>query len=352
MSEPGTWSTNTTLEEIARLMRGRRVVVMTHVRPDGDAIGSTLALTRALNIAKPGAAEAWYFGPQPLWFKDLAKDTPCRLLEHTTVPPPDAITEPDVIAILDTGSWTQLEPGATWLRPRRDRVVLVDHHVQGDAEVAGRRFIDTGAAAACQPVAELCRLILGKSRVGELPREVAETLYLGIGTDTGWFKHSNVTPRVLRDAAELLETGVDHSELFRVIEQQDRPARLALLGRALATLRFDAKDSIASMVLTKKDFDECNAAPGDASGFADYAQTIASVRVVAMLTETERDAQGRPVTKISLRSKNTPDSPDVNKVCKVFGGGGHVRASGARIQAEIGEARRRVVEELVKARGV
>jgi phosphoesterase RecJ-like protein len=121
---------------------------------------------------------------------------------------------------------------------------------------------------------------------------------------------------------------------------------LKLLGRALTSLRFDKDASIASMVLTKRDFDECGAAPGDSSGFADHGQAIGSVRVVAMLTETEPDAQGRPVTKVSLRSKNTPDSPDVNRVAQGFGGGGHVRAAGARIQAEIGEARRRVIEAL------
>jgi len=350
MSDTAAWTTNTTLAEVARALKGRRVIVLTHVRPDGDAIGSTLGLTRALNLAKPGSAEAWYFGPQPLWFKELAADTPHRVLEHSTVPPPGGESEPDVIAILDTGSWTQLEPGAAWLKPRTERAIIVDHHVQGDGAVATRRFIDTTAAAAAQPVAELCRLILGKSRTGELPREIAQPLYLGMGTDTGWFKHSNVSPRVLRDAADLLEAGVDHSELFRIVEQQDRPARLVLLGRALATLRFDADASIASMTLTRKDFDECNAAPGDSSGFADYAQSIASVRVVAMLTEAERDAQGRPVTKVSLRSKNTPDSPDVNAVAKVFGGGGHVRAAGARIQAEIAEARGRVIGALVAKR--
>ncbi len=346
MSDPQTWATNATLAEIARALKGRRVVVLTHVRPDGDAIGSTLALTRALNSARPGSAEAWYFGPQPLWFKEVARDAPHRVLEHSTIPPPGAEAEPDVIAILDTGSWTQLEPAAGWLKPRADRTFIVDHHVQGDPGVSDRRHVDTAAAAACQPVSELCRLILGLTRAADLPRDIAEALYLGIATDTGWFKHSNVSARVLRDAADLLEAGVDHSELFRLVEQQDRPARLALLGRALVTLRLDAKGSIASMTLTKKDFEECGAAPGDSSGFADYAQTVGSVRVVAMLTEAEPDAQGRPVTKVSLRSKNTPDSPDVNRVAKLFGGGGHVRAAGARIQAEIGEARRRVVEAL------
>lgn len=348
MTQPA-WTTSTTLPDLARALRARRVVVLTHIRPDGDAIGSTLALTRALNLARPGSAEVWYFGPQPTWFASVVGDTPHKVLEHSTIPPPGSEQEPDAIAILDTGSWPQLEPGAAWLKPRRDRVLVVDHHVQGDPELSDRRVVDTSAAAACQPVAELCRLVLGRARVAELPAGIATPLYLGLGTDTGWFKHSNVTPRVLRDAADLLEAGVDHAELFRVVEQQDRPARLALLARALGTLRFDKGASIASMTLTKKDFDECGAAPGDSSGFADYAQGIASVRVVAMLTESERDAQGRPVTKISLRSKNTPDAPDVNRVANRFGGGGHVRAAGARVQAEIGEARRLVIEALTAA---
>lgn len=365
---PKAWTTTTSLTEIAQWLRGkRRVVVLTHSKPDGDAVGSTVALVRAINLSRAQAAgvgslgglgvppasldagaEVWYFGPQPPWYRHVIQDTAARVLEHSCVPPADA-SEPDAIVILDTGSWSQVEPAEAWLRARHDRIAVIDHHVQGDPELSSRRFVETKAAAVCQPVAELCRIILGKRHLTNLPVEVAEALYLGIGTDTGWFKHSNVNPEVLRTSADLLEAGVRHFALYEQVEQQDRPARLKLLARALASLELHQDGRIATMMLTRKDFHECAAEQGDAGGFAEYAQALECTRVTAMLTESEPDTQGRAITKISLRSKNSADSPDVNVAAKNFGGGGHVRAAGARVNAPIGEVKARVVEVLKKA---
>lgn len=341
-----TWASTTTVSALAAWLRTqKRLVVLTHVKPDGDAVGSSLALVRAFNALKGGGAEAWYFGPQPPWYSAIHGGTPARVLEHQGFPPRDA-PEPDAVVVIDTGSWKQLEPAIDWLKPRRERIAVVDHHATGNAEVGSRRLVEVSAAAACQIASELCRELLGKKRIAELPLDVATACYLGIATDTGWFRHSNVTPAVLRCAAELIEAGVDAAEIYRVIEQQDRPARVMLLGRALSTLRIDGGGRVASMVLTRKDFQECGAEQGDAGGFADYAQTIETVRVVAMLTESEPDASGGPVTKISLRSKSTPDSPDVNAVANQFDGGGHVRAAGARVAAPIGDVRERIVRAL------
>ncbi|MCC6970112.1 MAG: DHH family phosphoesterase [Phycisphaerales bacterium] len=345
-----TWTTNATLSEIAAWLRAaRRVVVLTHLKPDGDAVGSTIAVCRAINKIRPGGAAAWYCGPMPVWFSSLAGDTPAFVLDGSTVPPPGQESEPDAIVILDTGSWSQLEGVTTYLKPRRDRVAVIDHHVQGDADTSGRRYIETSAAAVAEPAAELCRLILGLSSIAELPREVAEPLFVGIATDTGWFKHSNVTPPVLRHAADLLAAGANHSEVYRMIEQQDRPARVRLLARSLSSLELHAENRIAVMSLTRADMADAGGEPGDAGGFADSAQCIGSVRVVAMFTESEVGPNSRPITKLSLRAKNTPDAPDVNKVAKQFGGGGHVRAAGARMNLSLADAKKQVIAALTKA---
>ncbi len=346
------WTTNTTLAEIASWLRGaRRVVVLTHVKPDGDAVGSTIAVCRALNIRRSGAAAAWYCGPTPVWFPLLVGDTPAFVLDGSTVPPPGQNAEPDAIVILDTGSWSQLEGVTSYLKPRKDRAAVIDHHVQGDPDTSSRRYIDTAAAAVAEPAAELCRLILGLDSVADLPREIAEPLFVGIATDTGWFKHSNVTPSVLRHAADLLAAGANHSELYRLIEQQDRPARVRLLAKSLSSLELFADNRVAVMSLTRADMAEAGGEPGDAGGFADSAQCIGSVRVVAMLTESEVGPTSKPITKLSLRSKNTADAPDVNKVARQFGGGGHVRAAGARLSLPLAQAKQQVVEALTKAMG-
>lgn len=345
------WQTNTSLEAIAGCLRQqRRVVVLTHSKPDGDAIGSTMAIVRAVNQIRPSkdtpAAEAWYFGPMPPFAEKVIRDTPARNFQQQSHPG----GEPDAIVIVDTGSWSQLEQVREWLGPRIARAVVIDHHRHGDPDSAERRVVSPEASAACQIVADLCRLVLQRASMRELPVDVAEACYLGIATDTGWFRHSNTTADVLRVAADLLDAGVNAAELYRVVEQTDREARIRLLGRALTGMQVFDDGRFALLSLTRQDFSDVRAEQGDAGGFADYAQTIETVRVVAMFTESEPDERGRPVTKVSLRSKDTEGGVDVNQVARQFGGGGHIRAAGARIQAPIDEARRLVLEALRNAR--
>ncbi len=345
------WSTNSTLESMASWLRlQRRVVVLTHVKPDGDAIGSTMSIVRAINLLRPGApepaAEAWYFGPMPTFAEHVIGDTPYHNFQQRSHP----ATEPDAIVIADTGSWTQLEQVKDWLAPRADRAVLIDHHRHGDPASASRRVVEPTAAAACQLSAELCRLILQLPSISKLPTPVAQMCYLGIATDTGWFRHSNTTPQVLRVAADLLDAGVDAPELYRVVEQTDREARLRLLGRALSSMELHDQGRFALLSVTRQDFSDFHAEQGDSGGFADYAQSIQTVRVVAMFTESEPDERGNPVTKVSLRSKDGPGGVDVNQVARRFDGGGHIRAAGARIAAPIQEARRQVLAALREAR--
>ena len=123
---------------------------------------------------------------------------------------------------------------------------------------------------------QLCRVVLGKRSLRDLPLEVAVPLYLGLATDTGWFKHSNVKPNVMETAAALLATGVDHAGLYVNIEQRERLPRLKLLARALASLELHDQNRVAVMSLTKKDFADTGAQPADAGGFAKAALRLNS----------------------------------------------------------------------------
>jgi phosphoesterase RecJ-like protein len=254
-----------------------------------------------------------------------------------------------VILITDTGSWTQLEPVAEYLASRRDRIISIDHHAQGDEDLTKDRFVDVPSAAVCQPVAELCRVVLGKASLSELPKEVAEPLYLGLATDTGWFRHSNVNASVMRTASGLLEAGADHVRLLHATEQNSL-GRIRLIGKAIASLELHSNDRIATMVISRADMQESGATPGDTGGITDFSQSLGAVRVSAMLNEAlpgdfgaggDRDG---PLTKISLRSKSIAPAVDVNAIAVKLGGGGHVRAAGARMAADIATTRRRVVE--------
>jgi phosphoesterase RecJ-like protein len=341
------WATNASLAQIAdRLRPARRIVVVTHVKPDGDAVGSTLALVRTLNQpgpwVVPGRAQAWYCGPMPPWLADVAGDTPHRVVSPATLPD----GEPDAIAVLDTGSWVQLEPLREWLAARHERVVLVDHHVQGNPDTAALRHVDAAAAAVCQPVAELCRILLGAPSLAALPAPVAEALYLGLATDTGWFRHSNVTHAVMNTAGELLDAGADNVRLYQVVEQRESLSRLRLLSRALASLELHEQGRLAVMTLLRKDFQETGAQAGESGGFVDFGQAITGVQVTCLLTEAAPGEFGPstgPITKVSLRSKPTPPEVDVNAITQALGGGGHIRAAGARPAMPIDRAKAEIL---------
>jgi len=340
------WATNTTLEAISERLRAAKVVtVLTHSRADGDALGSSLAVARALNTIGVRATPV-YAGPWSHQFDDLVGDTRILRIGASHQLPPKG-EEPDVLLITDTGSWSQLSEAANYLRSRREKTIVIDHHLHGDPEVASERIVDTAAAAAAQPVAELCRLLLGLDAIADLPQPIADPLYLGVATDTGWFRHSNATADAHALAADLLRAGADHKRIYQHVEQRDRVQRLLLMARALTSLEIHADGRAAVMSLTSADLHEVDADLADAGGFSDLPLSVQAVRVAVMMTELEPG-----VTKLSFRSKPaTDDAPlvDVNEIAQSFGGGGHAQAAGARLKAPIEEVRRRVASALVDA---
>ena len=350
------WTSTQTLADLARrLALLRRILILTHLKPDGDAVGSTLGMARALEAAGRWAigrrTHLWYYGPPPPWLAEMCGSTPFTLV-NSKCPVEQAAMEmggePDAILVLDTGAWSQLEPVAEYLATRRHLVMCVDHHAQGNEDLAEARHVDATAASACQLGAELAALVLGKASTRELPADVANAFYLGLGTDTGWFRHSNVDPRTMRDAAALLEAGANHVRLCAMTEQNSL-GRVRLIGKAIGTLELHCDGRLAIMHVTRDDLLACEATPGDTGGITDFSQSLPDVRVSAMLVEAlpgdfGRSSDGARLTKISLRSKAIEPLVDVNAVAGQLGGGGHVRAAGARMEADIETTRRRVIE--------
>jgi phosphoesterase RecJ-like protein len=337
-----TWTTNATAADIVeRLQAAQRIAVLTHAKPDGDALGSTLAVTRAMHIAGMQATPL-YIGPWPSRFDPLLGDTHVVHEHHGCWDKPP-MSDADCFLITDTGSWNQIADARTSIEGRAADTIIIDHHRHGDAEIADRRLIDTHAAAACEIVADLCCLLLGVSLPSQLPPAVAEPLYLGIATDTGWFRYSNLRPQTLRLAADLLDAGVDADRLFQISDQNDPPARLELMRKALASLELHDNARVAVMVLTQADFEAAGASLDEASGIIDMPKSVGAVRVVALLTEVDGT-----LSKVSLRSKAGEDPVDVNLVAQQFGGGGHKHAAGAKIKAPIDEARRQITEALTR----
>jgi bifunctional oligoribonuclease and PAP phosphatase NrnA len=325
VTAPG-WTSNIDVPAAAKWLRGAKsVVLLTHAKPDGDAAGSTLAMARTL-IACGIDATIFYVSPVPRWLPIIAGDTPYQVLEASAKrnQPALAAMNPDAVVITDTGSWTQLDETREWIAARRDRTLVIDHHLHGDAEVSRHKILGIGEASATLVLAPLCCELL-KCPASTLPQPIAEAIYLGMGTDTQWFKLSNVSPKALRLAADLMEAGVDHTRLYELIEQQDAAARWKLLGCALTSLELHHHGRVAIMQLSLKDFGGCRADRNDTSGFADMVLHIASVQVAVVLTEADFSPDEPPVTKVSMRSKPGPDAVDVNRITMSLGGGGASR---------------------------
>ncbi|HYD01187.1 MAG TPA: DHH family phosphoesterase, partial [Phycisphaerales bacterium] len=313
----------------------------------GDALGSTVGLSRALKHAGVHN-EVWLIGPFPTWTDTVTGNAPVKKLSSEATQIPASGNDADGIAICDTGSWNQLEGLRPWLTGKSEKAVVIDHHLHGAAEVAHQRLVVTTAAAAAHVVADVATHLLELAPDAPLPLDVATPLYLGLATDTGWLRFSNVTPGTLRLAARLLESGVDHPALYEMVEQQQRPTRPALLGRALTSLTMHHGKRLAVMTLRDRDLRELGAVGEDTGGFSEPVLAVAGVQVVATLTEmpppTNAPAGSGLLVKVSLRSKPGPNAVDVAAIANRLGGGGHARAAGIKLFTTVEEAQRTIVE--------
>ncbi|MGI9015070.1 MAG: DHH family phosphoesterase [Phycisphaerales bacterium] len=339
MSNDNPYTSNTTYKAVARqIAQARSIALCSHQKPDGDALGSLLALRRALAVLGIDATVTLQGPLAGNLAGVIADDEEVHIIadasEVRDVPA-------DLIIIADTGARSQLEMLLSWLDRNRDRCVILDHHVHGDFEAAWR-IIDPTCAAAAQLILRLLDAMHVEVTGG--PHSIAEALLLGIATDTGWFRYNNADATVFRDVARLLEAGADKSRLFSLVEENDRPSRLALLSRALASLEIH-ESGVALMTLRPADFTAAHARPEDSTGIVNEPLSIGSVRAAILLTEVEPG-----LTKISFRSKPANGTVsihagpiDVNRLAAVFGGGGHVHAAGARIKSDASGARSRIL---------
>ena len=337
--EPGfEYVSNATPAEIAeRLLAAGSVVIVTHHKPDGDALGTSLGLHRALRL-KGVESRIVLSGPiDPNLLKTTGPEDRVERLEQ--LESADALGEPDVVAVVDTGAWTQLETLADWLRARTDRIVGIDHHARGGS-VAGRRIVDTSCASATQALVPVLDAMGVELRDGDL----ADPLFLGLATDTGWFRFSSAGPEVYRLAARLMEAGADKDAIYARVEQNASPSRLAMQARALSSMRFVDHGAVVVMKLGLEDFAETGANLEELAGIVNTPLEIGSVSASVLLTEAE---SGR--TKMSFRSKPADEAGafmDVNELAARFGGGGHVHAAGARLDLDLEAAFEALVAEL------
>ena len=333
------YATTVTHADLAARLRGaKRPFVTTHFKPDGDALGSVLALARALR-ALGAEVDAALAGPIDRTILGLAAPGEYRHAERgPTVPAAGC----DLAIVLDTGAWSQLEHCREWLQSNPSLVVGVDHHARGDA-VAAQRIVEPWCASCTQvlvPLIDELGVPLGPS-ARPMRRTIAEAVFAGLATDTGWFRFSGADDRVFQLTARLLACGVDKDGVYRMIEQADAPGRPRILGRALSSLEYSCGGRVAIMRLSRRDFEETGTRVDELAGLVNEPMSVADVEVSVLLVEGD---QG--VVKASFRSKPAavPGGAfvDVNHVAARFDGGGHVHAAGARIAGSLEQVAEKV----------
>ncbi|MHC4091491.1 MAG: DHH family phosphoesterase [Planctomycetota bacterium] len=320
---------------VARVVGSWRApLLLTHTRPDGDALGCLVALRSVLRAggARP---RALLFEPPPARYAWLLQGDPIGILDGRNDP---ALSEADAVIVLDTCTYGQLEPVESWLRTTALPKVAVDHHVTRDLQ-ADHYLIDQGASAACLILADWAQ-----AADWPLDEQARLALYVGIATDTGWFRFANTDVRTLEAAAALVRQGVCAASVFEEVYQRESTARFRLLAAALGSVELHNAAHLAIMTVTREMLASTGAEVGDTEDLINYPLQIETVHASVLLAEHEDN-----VIRTSFRSKppsGTRPDLDVAAVAATFGGGGHRRAAGARVRGTLDEVKRLVIERM------
>jgi phosphoesterase RecJ-like protein len=298
------------------------VLIGTHLNPDGDALGSALAMSQYLNaLGIENEIVCHHPAPRNLQF----------------LPRVDRIrTEPkhekyDLGIILDLDSMERL--GSTEIFfAALPRLVVIDHHIPHQAP-GDLRIVDTGASATALILTRLFLELKAK-----ITPEMATCLLTGIVTDTGSFRFRNTTPEALALSAQLLEHGGDLTQISEAIFQSKPRCSTLLLGHTLDTMRLSDDHRLAWGVVSVDDFERTGAQDEDTEGFVNELLFIDSVQIAAIFREPK---PGK--VRCSMRSRG---ELDVAAVAREFGGGGHRNAAGCTLDLPLAEAESAVVERL------
>lgn len=296
-----------------KAVQASKILIVAHKEPDGDAIGSSLALHTALRSLDKEVSVAIIdqisekFSYLPYSFKIIDSFDPQDF---------------DMVVIVDCGGWSRTgffendELNIDW---PKTLVVVDHHHVQ--KLTPGLHIIDTQASSAAQIV-----YYIFEEWGIEITKEVATCLMTGISTDTGSFKHSNTTAEVFRIAGELMGKGANLNKITQNVYLGKSISRLRLWGKTLDKIKQDRKLGLLFSVVTDKDLEECEADISDLAGVIDLMNTVPGMKATMLISERETSFKG------SLRTESS--DVDVSELAAILGGGGHVKAAGFDVSKE------------------
>lgn len=313
---------NNKFSEILEVIKkSERILITGHTSPDGDAIGSGLALLLALNklnenLKKEAQERKEIYLDKTLRFI-LEDKTPKNLnfLTHSILIEElenfDSKYEFDLMICLDSGNFERIGKVGE-LKGKDTKVINIDHHISND------RFGDYNYVGDLSSTSEILFDFIKESKI-KLDHGIAESIYTGIVNDTGNFKHSNTTKKVFKVASELLEYGVKPDEIIKEFFNTKSMAKLKLMGKVLSGFEFLEKQKLVYYYMSNAELEELGVEKGDTSGLVELLLSYEDASVSLFLKEDKGYIKG------SFRSKY---DIDVNALASNFGGGGHIKAAG------------------------
>jgi phosphoesterase RecJ-like protein len=306
------------------VQRHQRFLMTTHVRPDGDGLGSMLALADTLEQrGKQVAMTVASTLPPRYSFLDPTHRV------RSFAGPTDADRAAEVVVVLDTGTWNQLGDFGALLRTLPAKRVVIDHHQTQD-DLGALRLVDTTAEATGRLAHEAIEALGGPLLPG-----AAHALFVALAMDTGWFRHNNTRPATFALAATLEAAGARPTEAYEQLFEQNTLGRLRLTGLVLERMQLTCGGRVACTEIRRADYEATGAVPQDSEDLVNYTRSLIGVEVGLFFME-----QPRGGVKVSFRSRGLID---VARLAERFGGGGHRAASGATLDTTLDEARRRVL---------
>jgi phosphoesterase RecJ-like protein len=318
---------------LAELLARQRFVITTHLRGDGDAVGSLLALR--LFLKRVGKSVTCICPDAPSTNLEWLPGMDDLLVYDGSLEQSRALADADALVVVDTNAASRIGRLADSFRHRAGARFLIDHH-PGPEKWFDYTYVRDDASSTGELIYELIELAEGVSTAEVIDADIATLLYTAIMTDTGSFRFNSVTPRVHRIVADLIELGGIVPDDIHTQLYDTRPlTSLRVLGRALERIDVRYDGTLGYLALSRQFMSDTGAERGDTEGLVNHVLSVDGVRVALFFLETDAG------TKVSFRSHG---DVAVNKWAASFGGGGHRNAAGAFIKGYLDEVVERVLE--------
>jgi phosphoesterase RecJ-like protein len=304
----------------------QRFLLVSHIRPDCDALGSELGMAGILEaLGKDVRIVNGQATPPNYKFIDPTN----RVKAINVDVQPSDLADREIVMVLDTSAWAQLGPMSEVIKASNAKKIVLDHHVSSD-DLGAEQFKDTTAEATGRLVLQAAEQLGVK-----VTEQIAVPLFAAIATDTGWFRFASTSGGTYRAAGTLIDAGVKPNNVYNSLYEQDTLARVNLMGCILASAKTDLGGRLIYTVVEQKDFKRTGALPSDTEDIVNMTLNVAGTEVAVIMVE-----QPTGGFKISFRSRS---KVDCSKLAEQFGGGGHKAAAGAFVGGSVVEAQTKVL---------